>query len=98
MSKSKLMNNAARSRFELLIDGRVATYIDYMDHGYALELTHTVTEPEFRGRGLAGELADFALTWIEAEEKRVIPTCAFIAERMAKKPEFAHLAARSPHP
>ena len=47
MSKSKLMNNEAGSRFELLIDGRVATYIDYVDHGYALELTHTVTEPDF---------------------------------------------------
>ncbi|AFN46141.1 GNAT family N-acetyltransferase [Arachnia propionica] len=98
MSKSKLMNNEAGSRFELLIDGRVATYIDYVDHGYALELTHTVTEPDFRGRGLAGELVDFALTRIEAEEKRVIPTCSFVAERVTKKPEFTHLVARFPHP
>ena len=98
MNKSKLMNNEAGSRFELLIDGRVAAYIDYVDHGYALELTHTITEPEFRGRGLAGELVDFALTRIEAEEKRVIPTCSFVAERVTKKPEFTHLVARFLHP
>ena len=58
MSKSKLMNNEAGSRFELLIDGRVAAYIDYVDHGYALELTHTVTEPDFRGRGLAKPMGE----------------------------------------
>ena len=98
MSKSELMNNEAGSRFELLIDGRVAAYIDYVDHGYALELTHTVTEPDFRGRGLAGELVDFALARIDAEEKRLIPTCAFVAERVARKPESTHLVARFPHP
>ncbi len=97
MGKSKLINNETRSRFELLIDGRLATFIDYVDHGYALELTHTVTEPEFRGRGLAGELVDFALTRIEVEKKRLIPACSYVAERVAKKPECAHLIARFPH-
>ena len=96
MSKSRLIRNDAKSRFELLLDGRVASFIEYVDHGHALELTHTVTKPDFRGRGLAGELVSFAVRRIASEKKRVIPTCSYIAEYMARNPEFAHLVVTPP--
>lgn len=98
MSDPKLIKNDAKSRFELLLDGRVASFIEYVDHGHALELTHTITKPDFRGRGLAGKLVNFALTRIDAENKRIIPTCSYIAQYVTKNPQFAHLVVKSPHP
>ncbi len=96
MCTSELLRSEARSRFELLLDGQVTAFIDYVDHGNVLELTHTVTKPDFRGRGFARELVNFALTHVTAEKKQVMPSCPYVAEHIARHPEFAHLVARTP--
>jgi len=76
-----------RHRFEIEVDRQVAGFISYRQHGGVLELVHTEVQPEFEGRGLAGQLARFALDQARAAGQRVNPSCAYVAAYIARHPQ-----------
>ena len=94
MNEPILRKNETDHRYELFIDGHLAAFAEYLHRGPVIELPHTVTEPDFRGQGLAGKVVDFALNDISSAGKKVRPTCPFVAKRMAGKPEFTALLER----
>ena len=85
-------------RFEILVDDVVAGYADYQDEpgtgGAAGVRTfpHTVVDPEFGGRGLAGRMIGEALQATRRDGLRVRPTCSFVARYIEKNPDAADLA------
>ena len=72
------------------IDGATA-YLEYLDQGRSLVLTHTFVPPALRGRGLAGRLTRAALDFAREKGKIVDPQCSYAASFMDQHPEYADL-------
>ncbi|MDO5093464.1 MAG: GNAT family N-acetyltransferase [Propionibacteriaceae bacterium] len=94
MDEFILVKNETAHRYELRVAGRLAAFVEYLRHGPVIELPHTLTEPEFRGRGLAGQVVDFALADIAAAGQQVRPTCPYVAQRIAGNPKLEQLLER----
>ncbi len=82
-----------RSRFEGRVDGRVVTVLAFVRHGNVLDLTHTGTDPAFRGRGLASAVTAAALDEVRSRGEKVRPSCPFAAAFLDQHPEYADLQA-----
>lgn len=89
-----VQRNDAAGRYELLIDGEVASYADFVDDGSKVVLPHTVTLPAFRNRGLAAKLVRATLDDLRRRAREVEPTCWFVAEFIELHPEYAELLPR----
>lgn len=83
----------ARSRYEGRIDGEVVTVLDFVRQGDVLVLTHTGTEPAFRGRGLATTVTAAALDDVRRRGEKVRPSCPFAVDFLDEHPEYADLRA-----
>ncbi|MFD1811820.1 GNAT family N-acetyltransferase [Rhodococcus gannanensis] len=81
------------NRFEILVDGQVAAYAEYTEHGGIRDFDHTVTEPAFRGQGLAGALVRAALDTTRAEGLRIRTSCSYVDAYVVKHPEYQDLVA-----
>lgn len=79
-----------RKRFELQIAGDTA-YMEYLQQGETLVLTHTFVPPSLRGKGLAGILVRHALDFARNSGKNVDPQCSYAAAFLNQHPEFADL-------
>jgi uncharacterized protein len=84
-------NNEEESRFEVVIDGRVA-FVDYRLNESEIVLTHTEVPPELSGRGIANEMARHALEHARTNDLSVVPQCSFIRKYIERNPEYADLA------
>lgn len=93
MSDVKVTDNAARSRYEAYVEGALAGYADYRVEGDVMTFPHTVTEPEFSGRGVASALARVSLDSAREAGRAVRPACAFYAGWIDKHPEYQDLLA-----
>lgn len=89
-----ITRNSERSRYEASLDGAVVGYSDYLLTGDVVVFPHTVTEPEYGGRGVASALARFSLDDVRARGGlTVLPQCSFYADWIRRHPEYADLLA-----
>ncbi|MGW4480932.1 GNAT family N-acetyltransferase [Rhodococcus triatomae] len=82
-----------QNRFEILVDDQVAAYAEYTEQAGVRDFDHTVTEPAFRGQGLAGALVRAALDTTRAEGLRIRTSCSYVDAYVAKHPEYQDLVA-----
>lgn len=82
-----------RSRYELFVDGRQVGICDYRVEGDRVVLPHTVVDPSMRGRGLAAVLVGAALDDLRTTGATVVPTCWYVADFIAARPEYHDLRA-----
>ena len=80
-----------RSRYEGRVDGQVVTVLDFVRQGDVLTLTHTGTDPAFRGRGLASTVTGAALDDVRSRGEKVSPSCPFAVDFLDAHPEYADL-------
>lgn len=80
-----------RSRFEATVNGALAAYTEYVLTDSHVDFVHTVTEPDWGGRGIASVLAQGALGLVRTAGRRAIPHCPFIAAYIHRHREFADL-------
>lgn len=92
MDSDGVIDNSARSRFELAVDGRTA-FAAYTIDGEVITFTHTVVPPELEGQGIASKLIGHALNDVKARGLKVIPQCPFVAAYIRKHPEWEALLA-----
>jgi predicted GNAT family acetyltransferase len=88
-------NNPDRSRYEVLVDGKVAGFARYQRTGDVINFYHTEVDPAFEGQGLGSKLASGALDDVRASGVRAIATCPFISAYIKRHPEYAELLATS---
>ncbi|WP_072688247.1 GNAT family N-acetyltransferase [Rhodococcus marinonascens] len=81
----------AESRFEVFVDGQLAGYADYAEHGSVRDFHRTVTYPRFRGQGLAAEVLKAALDDTKARGFSVVPSCSYVAKYISQNPSYAEL-------
>lgn len=89
-----VVNNPDKSRYEVFSDDALAGFAEYEirpDTPEIIAFVHTETDPAFAGQGLAGQLANVALSDVQARGMSVLPFCAYINGYIKKHPEFLPL-------
>jgi predicted GNAT family acetyltransferase len=86
----KVTDNAALSRYEMVVDG-VAAFVTYTRHGDRLTLLHTEVPQALGGRGIGSSLATAVLEDVSSRGLRIVPVCEFMAAFIKRHPEFADL-------
>ena len=92
MNSDAVTDNAARSRFELAVEGQIA-FAAYTIEGDVITFTHTIVPPALEGQGVASRLIAHALGEAKARGLKVVPQCSFVAAYIQKHPEWAALLA-----
>ena len=85
--------NAARSRYELIDNGKVIAIADYVERPGVVVFPHTFVDPRRRGQGLGGEIVQAALDDVRASGRQVIATCWYVADFINANPTYADLLA-----
>ncbi|MBF6467838.1 N-acetyltransferase [Nocardia beijingensis] len=90
---TRLEHNVADTRYEIYIDDTLAGYADYAEREdlEVRDFHHTLTFPEFRGRGVAAQVVEFALNDSRAAGYSVIPTCWYVEQYISQHREYADL-------
>ena len=89
---SQVVDNAARSRFELEEQGLTA-FADYHLRGDHLVIPHVEAPPALRGTGAAGRLMTGVLDIIRERGLKVVPRCPYAAAFIQRHPEYQDLVA-----
>ncbi len=84
---TEVRDNPEASRFELLVDGRLAGFAQYRLNDERITMYHTEVEPEYEGRGLGDELARAALDDVRRRGLVLVPLCPFIAAYIRRHPD-----------
>jgi len=82
-------NNESEHRYEATIDGELAGHMDYTLDGTRVTVTHTEVDPKFKGKGVAGALAQGAIDDMSTHGHRVVPQCDYLAGWLEKHQEYA---------
>ena len=85
-----VIDNPARSRYELALEGGVA-FVDYQQAGNLRVLTHSEVPLALRGRGIGAELVAGALQLAREQGVRVRPRCSYVVQFMERNPQFQDL-------
>ena len=83
-------DNAARSRFELSLDGAVA-FATYTMAGNTIVLLHTEVPDALSGHGVGSALARGVLGDARRRGLKVLPRCEFMAAYIERHPEYGDL-------
>jgi uncharacterized protein len=83
-----------RTRYEILVEGRIAGFTQYHSLEGALVFDHTVIKDQYAGRGLASTLARGALDDVRAQQRRIVPLCEYIAGWLERNPDYDDLVDR----
>lgn len=83
----EVVENAARSRFEVALGDEVAV-AEYLIDGGRMVFTHTEVPPAFRGQGVAEKLVLAGLGAARGRGLQIIPQCSYVAAVLARHPEF----------
>ena len=87
---SEIINNKAKHRYELDVDGHIAaTYYKLADG--VITFIHTEVPPELGGKGIASKLIRGALDQVRADGLKVIAQCPFVKAFIEKHADYADL-------
>ena len=85
-----IVNNSAKHRYELAVDGLIAaTYYKLADG--VITFVHTEVPPKLGGKGIGSKLIHGALDQVRAEGLKVIAQCPFVKGYIDKHPEYVGL-------
>lgn len=87
MSDHTVIDNAENKRFELTVDGQIA-YLEYMQAGDNLVLSHTEVPEGLEGRGIGSSLVKHVLEKLKAEDRKAIITCPFAISYIKRHREY----------
>jgi predicted GNAT family acetyltransferase len=84
-------DNTESKVYDALIGDQVVGTIVYERSGQRLVFSHTIVEPEFRGRGIGTVLVTKALDDVRARGMTLTNYCGFVAAFIAAHPDYADL-------
>ncbi|MGL9617495.1 GNAT family N-acetyltransferase [Bradyrhizobium sp. U531] len=90
---SEIIDNRAHHRFELEIEGHLATEHYRLD-GDVITFEHTDVPKELGGKGVGSKLVQGALDQVRSAGLKLVPQCSFVKAWIDKHPDYADLLAR----
>ena len=88
-----ISRNDVAQRYELHLDGRLASFTEFRREGDTVVMPHTFTVQRFRDQGLSEQLLQFALDDIREQGLTVVPTCWRVREFIDEHPEYQPMVA-----
>jgi uncharacterized protein len=79
-----------RSRYELVVDGKVVAVADYRANGQIVVISHIEVLRHPRD-GVAAQLVQGTLDDLRAQGKRVVPSCWYVREFIDNNEGYADL-------
>ncbi|MEJ2104441.1 MAG: GNAT family N-acetyltransferase, partial [Ignavibacteriaceae bacterium] len=76
----------------ITIDNKDA-YVDYNIEDKRMNLYHTYTDPELRGKGLAAKVVIAALQYARKNNLKVEPGCTYVQSFISRHKEYEELVA-----
>jgi predicted GNAT family acetyltransferase len=89
--KIEVRDNRDRFRYEIVVDGVVAGFLQYSVRGGRIVLSHTEVPDANAGQGLATQLVRGALDDIRKRGLRIVPVCRFVERFVSRNPEYDDL-------
>ncbi len=84
-------HDVENEKFYLVEDG-FESYLEYRKVGeYVLNLVHTYTPIELRGRGIAGKIVSYALDYARENGFKIIPGCSYVRAFIQRHTEYEDL-------
>ena len=88
-------DNAEQSRYEALDEaGVVAGFARYARSEGQIEFVHTEVDDAFEGRGVGSTLVRAALDNVRTTDLRVVASCQFVKQWIARHPDYQDLTTR----
>lgn len=87
-----IRQNSAHQRYEYDTEAGAALAVYRLNDG-VMTFTHTEVPFALRGRGVGSDMMQAVLTDVRAQGLKVVAACPFVADYMARHPEFADLRA-----
>ena len=88
-----LQHDESGSRYVLRSSGETVGLIEYRQDGDVLELLHTEVLPQGQGKGIGTVLVRQVLDEIRSHDRRIVPSCPFVARFIEEHPDYADLVA-----
>jgi uncharacterized protein len=88
---NEVRDNRERTRYELLVDGEVAAFVQYSMRGGRLLLVHTEVDTSHEGEGLGSTLIRGVLDDVRVRGIPLVPICSFVDRFIEKHPEYEDL-------
>lgn len=79
-------HNEKAHKYSARVDGHEAV-ATYLEDGDSFVFTHTVVDPELRGKGVGEELVRQALADARRRGRRIEATCPFVVRYLERHPE-----------
>jgi predicted GNAT family acetyltransferase len=98
MADTRVVDNPAESRFDIIAAGQRAGLAAYRRNGDTIEFTHTEIDPKFSGRGLGSQLVRAALDAARSGGLAVLPYCPFVREYIQRHREYVDLVPADKRP
>jgi hypothetical protein len=88
-----VQKNDNSGSYEAVIDDRVVGMIVYHtpSGNQRVTFSHTIVDPEFRGKGIATGLVKHALDDLRTRGLKLTNYCSFVADYIADHPEYREL-------
>ncbi len=80
--------NPATERYEISVEGQVAGYASATVVDGVHVFDHTVVDPAYQGRGLAGILVDAAIGDVVSQGGRFDATCSYVVRWLERHHQY----------
>ena len=87
MTEPEIIDVPLRGRYEALVDGALAGWVEYRRMGRRLVAIHTEVLPAFGGRGIAAALVQRVVGDARAAGVRISPMCPLFQAHFERHPE-----------
>lgn len=91
--KIKVIKNEDSKRFELVVNGFTA-FIDYVEDGRIIKLTHTESPKELAGKGVATALIEKSLKYIQENNYELYPLCPLVFAFIKRYPQWKDVVSK----
>ncbi|GAB2641709.1 GNAT family N-acetyltransferase [Gordonia jinhuaensis] len=89
----QVVHSPQQERYEAKVNGEYVGYLDYVDEGGSVVITHTVVDQQYGGRGYASKLVRYVLDDLRGKDRTVVPLCSYVADYIGKHPEYSDMVA-----
>ncbi|TGK34513.1 N-acetyltransferase [Leptospira gomenensis] len=89
---SQTLHSESEFKFYEIFDG-IEAYLVYGEEGEIWDLRSTYVPSELRGKGIADRLVKTAMNKARSLNKKIIPSCSYVATFLERHPEYADMVA-----
>ena len=86
----EVIHDVEKQKF-YVIANKLESHLEYVRVGNVLNLNHTYVPIELRGKGIAAKLVKSALSYVEENKLKIIPTCSYVAVYVQRHKEYDSL-------